>query len=232
MLTALEQVLQSQYATTLTNEFPKFTWHNYFMNNGTYDAVLPQRVYTNLNDPLGPGNFHDNWQEWQLFRFWLKDERRNWQAGNAGVRTAQENNYANRVGGPPPNYSSVVESQGVSYVEFLRPATIGANTTLSVTLDVYLPFVNVSDDIRVSVLPIRSFSTLPHPSNQFIPSTYISIGRVTYRHTFRVANFHQCDRAAVIINNLRRSDAFEYTYTAELIPPLSGLDIPCALVWP
>jgi hypothetical protein len=111
----------------------------------------------------------------------------------------------------------------------MRPAVIGANTTLSVTLDVYMNYANASDYIRISALPIQNFNPLPHPNNQFLPSTFVITDRVTYRHTFRVANFHQCDRTTLIINNLYRGDSFEYKYTAELIPPSSQPQPPCTL---
>ncbi len=227
MLTAINQVLGGYGGKSLATEFPKFTWHNYFMNSGTYDIQVTG-VYT--NPATLPPAFTG--PQWQLFRSHLREGRDNWQAGNAGVRTAREENLTNRVVGPPSNYSPIVEPRGVGYVEFLRPAAIGTNTTLSVTLDVYLPYVNASDDIRVSALPIQNFNALPHPNNQFLPSIRVNTGRVTYRHTFRVANFHQCDRTTLIINNLRRSDSFEYKYTAELIPSLSTPTTPCALVFP
>jgi hypothetical protein len=229
MVNAIDQVLRRpEYGTTLPDAIPNFAWNNYFLNDGTYTRDVDAYKYFIDYNPA----HRFQGKEWQLFRSWLTGGRENWQAGNAGVLTDPRRTYP--ALGPSANYSFAVSPAGTAYVEFMRPAAIGANTTLSVTLGVYLPYANVSDYIRVSALPIpiQGFNVLPHPNNQFLPSTYLSPGRVTYRYAFRVANFHQCDRTTLIINNLRRSDSFEYAYTAELIPPLPAPTTPCTLVVP
>jgi len=234
MLTAIDQVLQNQYATNLANEFPKFTWHNYFLNNGTYD-VQATNVYTNLATltPSFTG------PEWQLFRSHLQHPRNDWDGrdprsngiANAGVRADPVTVYPRS--GPSVDYSPVAGPLGAAHVEFLRPSAISTNAALSVTLSIFLPRADPAGFIRTSVLPITNFGTLPHPGNQFLPPVPVS-GEFTpiYRQTFRVAKFDQCNRVAVIVNNVHRLDTFRYEYIAELIPPLSTPTTPCTLVFP
>jgi hypothetical protein len=228
MTVAIDNVLGGYGNKSLATEFPKFTWNNYFMITGTYDINVTG-VYTDVATlpPAFTG------LEWQLFRSFLQQGRDNWQGENAGVRTVRVDNLTNRVSGPPSDYASIVGPLGAAYLEFVRPAASGANTTLSVNLDVYLPYANTSDYIRVSALPIRGFNVLPHPNNQFLPSISVNYPREANRYTFRVANFHQCDnRTTLIVNNLFRLASLEYNYTAELISPSPTPTTPCTLVFP
>lgn len=64
MLAAMEEVLTQNYNTNLRDVFPEFARLNYFMNQGTYDTVVPQ-VYPNVQDL---GSLQNNWALWQIFR--------------------------------------------------------------------------------------------------------------------------------------------------------------------
>lgn len=190
-------------------------------------SIAPSGVYTDVTDAPTPVF----WPDWRVFRSHLNRERKDYLGSNAAVLTDPRIIYP--ASGPSVNYSSVVSSTAAAYVEFLRPTTIGANTTLSVTMNVYLNYANAGDYIRISALPIQNFNTLPHPNNQFVPSIYVTDpGRVTYRSVFRVVNFDQCNRTTVIINNLFRPSFFEYAYTAELISPNPQPAPPCTLIVP
>lgn len=227
MIKAIDIVVRGCNGTTnLANEFPKFTWNNYFMITGTYDIQVTN-VYTNLVtlQPTFTG------PEWQLFRSHLQRERKDWQAGNAGVRADPVTGYPRS--GPSVDYSPVAGPLGAAHVEFLRPTSISANAALSVTLSIFLPRADPDAFIRTSALPITNFGTLPHPGNQFLPPVPVS-GELTptYRQTFRVAKFDQCNRVAVIVNNINRYNPFQYEYIAELIPPLVTPTTPCTLISP
>ena len=90
IVNSIDQVLRrSEYSTTLATEFPKFTWNNYFMITGTYDTVLPGRVYGDLYDPQ-PNNYHDNAPEWQVFRNRLVYPRGDWSGSDP-----RSNGFAN-----------------------------------------------------------------------------------------------------------------------------------------
>jgi len=226
MLDAIDQVLRRrEYGTTLADAFPNFTWNNYFLNRGTYD----QRLNNIYPDVENPGGGPVSMAEWELFRSWLRGDRGNHQNGNAGVRTDRRDTYP--VMEPSPNYSPVVGPLSAGYVEFMRPNAIGTNTTLSVTLDIHLPTSDPDGFIRASVLPIGNFINLPHPANHFLVSTPLPLALTpTYRHTVRIANFHQCDRVTLSINNIHRLDFLRYEYTAELVPPLTAPAPPCSLL--
>jgi len=205
MVKALDQVLKRpDYGTTLADEFPKFTWNNYFMITGTYSAVLPGRVYTNLADPMGRDvfgrdNWHDNWNEWQLFRFWLNDERRDYQNDNAGVlvdRVGQSESYP--IDGPLPGKPSVVDSLGAAYVEFFPtslPQGRVADLTVVVSLKVYTGGANP----KVSIIPITNFGSTS-PNNFVVPVIVPEGTYLVYKYTQTVQNFHQLNRVAVIIS--------------------------------
>lgn len=47
-----------------------------FLNTGTYDRDVA--TYKVIDNPTGPLSQE---KEWQLFRHWARDERKNWQAG-------------------------------------------------------------------------------------------------------------------------------------------------------
>jgi hypothetical protein len=240
MVTAIDQVLQNQYATNLANEFPKFTWNNYFMNDGTYNTVLP-RVYKNLADPLGPDSQHDNWHEWELIRSWLAYPRKDWSGNdpnnvppsngipNAGVLVDSPTQYP--WTGPSPSYSSWVYSLGAGYFEFLGGAPIAPGSTLLVTLESNLSPDQANQNSRVSVLPILDFLTGPKPQNQFLTPSIGSQGPSSSRYYFRVANFDQCSRVTVIANNVGTTNQFLYGVTAQVLPPAPGTPMPaCALI--
>lgn len=226
-IAAIDQVLQSQYSTTLASEFPKFTWNNYFLNDGTYVNISPTGVYTDVTYSTTLVSMPD----WQLFRSHLRDGRENYLAGNAGVFTDPRITYPGS--GPSAGYSRFTGSLGVGYLEFMRPSTITANAALSVTLTLYLPDTNPEAYIRTSILPIANFSSVPHPGNQMLTPVFVNnMPTPTYRQTFRVAKFDQCNRVAVIVNNINRYNPFQYEYIAEVIPPIPQVSSPCALVVP
>jgi len=225
MASAIDQVLQNQYATNLANEFPKFTWNNYFMITGTYNATLPPRVYTNLNDPLGPNNFHDNWAEWQLFRFWLQQDRKRYQDGFAGVFVDSALGY------PWNSFGSSVERLGVRYVEFVprdvNGQKLSARAVLTVTLTTNWNTSTASRDARISVLPIRNFTDTVHPANVFVQPQSTGSG-TGYR--FRVHNFGQCDRVALIVNDVGTTLNLVHDVVTEVnIPVVPATPNPCFL---
>jgi hypothetical protein len=238
MLTAIDQTLQrSEYGTTLANEFPEFTWNNYFMITGTYDTVLPGRVYADLYDPFNTNRqmvgFHDNAPEWQVFRNRLVKGRENYAAGNVGVLVDRVNIFP--VSSITSTYSTRVENMGAGYIEFLPNPSIGANGALSVTFSVNLPLFDANRVARISVLPINNFINLPHPGNVFLvprvappPSVLIS------QYTFEVANFGQCDRVTLIANAVTvTTDVYDYSYLAQVHTPVGPPSpSPCLLVLP
>jgi hypothetical protein len=226
VLTAIDQVLRNQYAANLPNEFPKFTWHNYFMNAGTYDIQVTN-VYTNLEtlQPVFTG------PQWQLFRSYLREGRDNWQAGKAGVLVDRVNIFP--VSSITSTYSTRVENLGAAYVEFLPNASIGVNDVLSVTLTINLPLFDATRVARVSVLPIGNFASVPHPGNVFLtPRAAPPPAPLTSRYTFQVANFRQCNRVTLIANAVTiTKDVFDYSYLAEVITPAGPpTPSPCFLV--
>jgi hypothetical protein len=221
MLTALEQVLQSQYATTLTNEFPKFTWHNYFMNSGTYDIQVTN-VYTDTTTlpPAFTG------PQWQLFRSHLFGNRGNWQAGNAGVRVVEAKAY------PYTIPVTTTEQLGVHYIEFLardnNPTPPNASAILTVTLTTSRPVSTASRDARVSVLPIIDFINGPKPPNLFIAPQPESA--FSSRYSFRVHNFGPCGRVTLIVNDVSPDFIFMHRVSTEVVvPPVPTRTAPCSV---
>jgi hypothetical protein len=234
MLTALEQVLQSQYATTLTNEFPKFTWHNYFMNSGTYDIQVTN-VYTDTTTlpPAFTG------PQWQLFREGLFYPRNDWNGvdprsngiPNAGVFVDRPVQYP--WIGPSSRYSRWISSLGAGYFEFLGGAMVAPGSTLLVTLENNLSPEQSNLYSRVSVLPIRDFLDQVKPQNQFLTPTMGSQGPSSSRYTFRVANFDRCGRVTVIVNNVGTANQYLYRVNAEVFVPTPGTPLPpCTLQLP
>jgi len=214
MTTAIEQVLRNQYGTNLPNEFPRFTWHNYFMNSGTYDIQVTG-VYTNPTTlpPAFTG------PQWQLFRSHLLGDRKNWQAGNAGVlvdRVGQTESYP--IEGPAPGKPFLVENLGAAYIEFF-PTTLPLNRAADLTITLSLNVYTGGSEPRVSILPIPNFSATPHPPNNFVTPVIIPESTyLIYRYTRTVNNFHQLNRVAVIVSSAGSvSTAHPFSYRAEVI---------------
>ena len=223
MLTAIDQTLQrSEYGTTLANEFPKFTWNNYFMITGTYDTVLPGRVYADLYDPFNTNRqmvgFHDNAPEWQVFRNRLVGGRENYQVENAGVlvdRVGQIESYP--IDGPAPGKPFFVESLGSAYVEFF-PTTLPLTRTADLTITVSLKVYSGGTSPKVSIIPISNFSATPHPANNFATPVITPEGTyLVYKYAQTVQNFRQLNHVAVIISNPSNvSTAIPFSYRAEV----------------
>jgi hypothetical protein len=232
MLTAIDQTLRNQYNTTIANAFPNFTWHNYFMNNGTYDLQVTN-VYTNTNPTTLPPAFTG--PQWQLFRSHLREGRDNWQAGHAGVWVDRVNIFPANSNSITSTYSSRVENLGAAFIEFVPNPSLSATAVLSVTFTVHLPLLDTTRLARVSVLPISNFAAVPHPGNVFLtPRAAPPPTPLTSHYTFRVANFRQCDRVTLIANAITTTaDLFDYRYLAEVITPSNPPSpSPCLLVVP
>jgi len=197
------------------------------MTNGTYDIQVTN-VYTDLVtlQPVFTG------PEWQLFRSHLKDERKDWQTGNAGVLTARIDQYPRS--GPLPNYSASVGNLGAGYAEFLprnNNQPIAPGTVLSVTVTVELPETIARANARVSVLPIINFLGPVLPNNNFLTPRSAGITRSNY--SFRIANFDQCNRVTIMTNILSGGSASFNNYEAQLVPqPLTTPVPPCFLQLP
>jgi hypothetical protein len=201
------------------------TWHNYFERGHLRCRSAAQGVYE-LDDPLGPGNFHDNWQEWQLFRSHLKDARENWQAGNAGVRVVEAKAY------PYTIPVTTTEQLGVHYIEFLardnNPTPPNASAILTVTLTTSRPVSTASRDARVSVLPIIDFINGPKPPNLFIAPQPESA--FSSRYSFRVHNFGPCGRVTLIVNDVSPDFIFMHRVSTEVVvPPVPTRTAPCSV---
>jgi hypothetical protein len=185
----------------LTEEFPKFTWNNYFMITGTYDINVTN-VYT--DSATLPPTFTG--PEWKLFRSFLHDGREIWQAGNSGV-------LAKRVDAYPVDGSTQVNPQigrfGAAYIEFYPPGGPAAQLNLTLTITKQWGKANP----KVSVIPIANFQT--HPPNNFInpvADTGLSLG---YVYTYN--NFNALDRLLVIISNV--DGDINFSYSANITTP-------------
>jgi hypothetical protein len=209
MVKAIDNVLKrADYGTTLADEFPKFTWNNYFMNAGTYDIQVTN-VYTNLATltPSFTG------PEWQLFRSQLEGDRRNWQGGNAGVlvdRVGQSESYP--LDGPAYGIPSAVHNLGAAYIEFF-PTTLPLTRTvdLNITLRVYN--AASASAPKVSIIPIADFAT--PPGNDFVSPAFVLEGTEwIYRYTRTIQNFRQLNRVVMIISNV--GDLHPFSYHAEV----------------
>ena len=227
MIAAIDQVLQEQYATSLRNEFPKFTWNNYFLNDGTYTRAV--NLYFDVFNPVGNPRAAP---EWELFRSWLVDPRNNYQQEHAGVLTKPENSYP---ASGPQNYPSGVDALGSGYIEFLSPANVAAGTQLNVTLYTNLE-PNLGDTaVQAYVIPIlpTHFTTLPHPDGTLLapqPSQKW-IGTYLTQYTFHIENFDRCGRITLILNNVN-TQTIAYRFEADLTqPPLPPND-PCLVRTP
>jgi len=220
-------IKQHNASSSLADEFPKFTWNNYFMITGTYDIQVTN-VYTNL--ATLPPTFTG--PEWKLFRSHLKDERKDWQAGNAGALTAGIDQYPRN--GPLPNYNTWVENLGAGYVEFFPRnynQPIAPRTVLSVTITVGLPETMARANARVSVLPIINLLGPVLPNNNFL--TPRSSGVTSSNYSFRIANFDQCNRVTIMANILSGGSASFNNYEAQLVPQPPTTPVPpCFLQLP
>lgn len=217
MLAAIEEVLTQNYNTNLRDVFPEFARLNYFMNQGTYDAVVPQ-AYPNVQDL---GSLQNNWALWRIFRDRLpqNDPRRNSPNDTAAVVVVgpinqQANLYP--INGNTPN----IDHLGVTYVEFrtsnlnLQPGNT-ADLELMITIPERGGLVPL-DRPRVSVIPIQVFDGVPHPPNQFV-NALVTGADLTYSTT--IQNFQQYDRVVVIISNIlpvRNFDGMRVHYQAGL----------------
>jgi hypothetical protein len=228
MTTAIDQVLRNQYGTNLANEFPKFTWNNYFMITGTYDINVTS-VYTDVATlpPAFTG------PEWQLFRNRLLYPRKDWSGSDplsngipqAGVLVERVPDYPNN-NFHFPSWTTPIQQFGVAYTEFMTNTSLIAGGVLSVTIDVDWSLSDAQQYGRVSALPLTSFTTVPNtfltPNTAYLPDKTVS------RYTFRVADFAHCNRVALLINNLGPTK-LSYTYSVEVVPPAGPIPPPCSL---
>jgi len=191
------------------------------MNSGTYDIQVTG-VYTNPTTlpPAFTG------PQWQLFRSHLRDERRDWQAGKAGVFVELVRAY--------PYTAPVTTTQqlGARYIEFLaRDNNLNppdARAVLTVTLTTGRPVATASRDARVSVLPITDFINGPKPPNLFIAPQPQSA--FSSRYSFRVHNFGQCGRVTLIVNDVSPDFTFMHSVSAEVVvPPVPARTTPCSI---
>lgn len=233
MVSAIDQVLQNQYTTNLANEFPKFTWNNYFLNDGTY--TRSDSVYPDISNPSGAPTTET---EWQLFRSKLFYPRSDWSGSdprssgipNAAGLVDQVKNYPASSQTSP--FAPQVGNLGAAYVEFLPNSSIGATDILSVTFGIYLAPPSAAQVARVSVLPVTNFVNSPHPSNVFL-NPLLAQPSGTSSYTFQIVNFKQCDRVALIANNVLPPFVYNYGYAAEVITPaMPTTSAPCSLVLP
>jgi hypothetical protein len=216
MLAAIEEVLTQNYNTNLRDVFPEFARLNYFMNQGTYDTVIPQ-VYPNVQDL---GSLQNNWALWRIFREKLRQGRENFAAGNAGVEIArtidQEWNLF-----PAAGQATNVDHLGVAYLEFRTtqlnlPAGTAADLQLTITvpdrgglLPLHRP--------RVSVMAIQGFAAVPHPANTFLDPI---VNGVDLEYTTTIQNFQQYDRVAVLVSNIlthENYDGLTVRYNAAIV---------------
>lgn len=178
------------------------------MNSGTYDLQVTN-VYTNVETlrPVFTG------PQWQLFRSHLVGDRRNWQAGKAGVFVDQVGQFESYpIDGPAPGRPSAVDNLGSAYIEFF-PTTLlqGRSADLNITLRVYNAASAPAP--KVSIIPITDFAA--HPGNDFVSPVFVLEGTEwIYRYTRTIPNFHQLNRVTVIISNM--GDLHSFSYRAEV----------------
>ena len=209
MLAAMEEVLTQNYNTNLRDVFPEFARLNYFMNQGTYDAVLPI-VYPDVQNL---GSLQNNWALWRIFREKLLPI-------NSARNNSPQDTAAVVVEGPvlPPSMNSFpiegeassVDHLGTTYIEIqtsnlnLPP---GGSADLELTLT--LPgqgVLAVVDRPRVSVIPIANFAAVPHPGNQFIIP---QVDGNDLKYTATIQDFQQNDRVVAIVSNVIPVDGFD-----------------------
>jgi hypothetical protein len=188
--------------SSLADEFPKFTWNNYFLNHGTYDRRL-NNIYPNVENPGGGPVSMD---EWELFRSKLFGDRRN--NGNAGVFVPLGHHFQ-QPGGlsidwPTINQPYPVDYLGAVYLEYY-PDLLPTGRLADLTLTVTLRRLPGGADPTVSVISFADFTTTPHPGNNLIsPNVTLDGDHVVYQYTQTIQNFHQLKpngRVAMIISN-------------------------------
>lgn len=205
VVVAIDDILQRPiYSTTLTTEFPKFTWQNYFLNGDAYT-----RTVTAYKDVQNPADTPTPQAEWKLFRSWLAPERRDYQVSASLVDPVKTYPFI----GPSGSYNPRIENLGVGFIEFLPSQQMSAGSTLSVTLRVGVSLGDANRSAQISVLPILNFTTGPHPHNIFL--TPQAGDYLTSYYSFKVKNFEGCNRVALIINGMAE---FMYGYSADVSP--------------
>lgn len=112
-------------------------------------------------------------------------------------------------------YAAATEPLGTGYIEFVKGTLPpGTPVSLNVTISTDIPVDSADSLARFAILPIQDFTgaTVPRPSNQFLPAH----GLLTATNSFRIANFQQCDRVALIVNNVNFVWIVQYHYHTEL----------------
>ncbi len=198
MLTAIENVLVQNYNTSFRDAFPEFARLNYFMNQGTYDFVPPNGVYT---DTRNLGSLQNNWPLWRIFREKLAPDIRDHPNDTAAVPVEGPiNEPANLF--PIQAEATAIDHLGVTYIEFrtsnlnLQPGA-SADLELTITIPERAGLVSLHRP-RVSVISIQDFDGVPHPGNQFIqPQT----NGADLEYTTIIQNFQRNNRVVVIVSN-------------------------------
>lgn len=225
---ALNDILNTYNGRSLESEFPRFSWNNYFLKAGTYEYPNQQAqwIYRDVNN-LGS---LVQWREWQLFRDKLRAPRNaNWDNIPAVV-TDPVNDYP--FSSTNGEYSYYVQKMGAGYIEF-SPDNLPAGmvASLEVTIRTDLPINTANRVVRISALPIQNFGDMNQPDNEFLVSH--PEGSDITRYSFRIANFQQCDRATMILNNIETTSTvieFDYNYEATLdLAPLPPGTAACSL---
>jgi uncharacterized repeat protein (TIGR01451 family) len=215
IIEAIDTVIGEYNGTTnLANEFPKFTWNNYFMITGTY-GIQVTNVYTDL--VTLPPSFTG--PEWKLFRNFAQEDRKKWQDGNAGVNPVARV-FQFPVDVSPGTTTAIVDHWGAGYLEFF-PSRLNLQTgqTADLNLTIVVGNGNVipqADRPRVSIMPITAWggNTLP-PPNDFVQPV-LSGGALIYNRN--IPNFNTYNRVAVIINNISQHlDGIPYGYSANVV---------------
>ncbi|MBI5649414.1 MAG: hypothetical protein HZC40_03040 [Chloroflexi bacterium] len=230
--TAIDEVMpQYNVTSNLANEFPRFTWNNYFMITYTYDIQVTN-VYTDL--AKFPATFTG--PEWKLFRERLTYPRNDWEGTNPpsnGIANAAV--FTQRVIGYPWNsFGTSAEKLGAAYIEFIprdnANQKLNARTVLTVTLATNWSTPIASRDARISVVPMTNFLDLPPRPNTFISTRSVGSGA---GYLARVHNFGVCDRVTLIVNNVSRTYNLVYDVAAQTtIPTTPSTTIPCFLELP
>lgn len=120
---------------------------------------------------------------------------------------------------------------GVRYIQFFPRDDVAQKlndrAVLTVTLTTNWNLATASYNARISALPIRIFTDTVHPANVFVQPQ--SAGNGTgYR--FRVHNFGQCDRVALIVNNIGTTFNLVHDVVTEVnIPMTPAISVPCFL---
>jgi hypothetical protein len=217
MIEAIDWAIKQYNAGSgLTEEFPKFTWNNYFMITGTYDINV---TYVYTDSATLPPTFTG--PEWKLFRSHLERERKDYQGGNAGVAIIdQVVNFP--VIGPPVNKPNAVESLGAAYIEFY-PTNVPTGITADLNVTITIPsgaMLPVADRPKVSIIAFSNFGATLHPPNDFVQPT-TQAGSLDLIYTRQVINFKTSsisNRVVVIISNISPTlGNVPYRYSATIV---------------